>query len=161
MDMVFLQVSFLGLPPLYPTLFRWTNVKYVDYFLKFQLYIPHCSDGPYGIPIPYLSHTYFISHIVQMDPYSFLSVSSFSASLYPTLFRWTVEVRDKEISKLTALYPTLFRWTLLFATCPPLSPSFISHIVQMDRSCKYFYVFLNCSLYPTLFRWTSFLPFPY
>ena len=96
------------------------------------LYIPHCSDGPYYFSQQsWISHN-FISHIVQMDHIRVPNFLKAPPALYPTLFRWTVEISRSWFYDDRLYIPHCSDGPLPLSLVIYCLLLFISHIVQMD-----------------------------
>ena len=127
-------------PPLYPTWFRWKHNQPPNQDLRLNLYIPHGSDERNIKKYKSVNLLrYFISHMVQMKE---------KVSLY------CKRIPSSFISHMVQMKVTLSMLLSIFSIV------FISHMVQMkDAITMETYSGITPPLYPTWFRWkiTSFL----
>jgi len=84
---------------LYPTWFRWKNLRFAMEKNRKGLYIPHGSDEREKF------------HIKRPD---------IDNSLYPTWFRWKTSCNRDKCHGYKTLYPTWFRWKQDLISCPLL-----------------------------------------
>ena len=89
-----------------------------------------------------------------MDCLGFWGNSQVTLSLYPTLFRWTLDTLSDTLNFALLYIPHCSDGPVArgFSIIPLLD--FISHIVQMDPKILEILPEEFITLYPTLFRWT-------